>query len=314
MENNTKKLSIVITTYNRKEPLLEQLRSLESQGHYTEYTIWISDNHSNYDVKSWVEDNFSKEFVNIINVHSWGVNTGHVFNALYSFTLPQTEWMWLLSDDDITEPNSLDIILNDIKKEENNDVCWMKYSISGGLKPNRECYINNIVDIFKYYTKEKGTGEWIFMSNNVYKLSFLRKYLPDLFEYCGNVQEPEVLPLFAIKREQKKLYLSPNPITNYVPGRPSYSLIWVYSRVGNIFFSGLNLSKKETKAFKQMRFFSGRELMNTLFLVENKTLRFEFLKKIFVAHYSIFSLIGIKCLVFYIYKSIMTDITKGNKI
>lgn len=299
-----KKLTVVITTYNRKDPLLAQLRSLERQGHFDQYEICISDNHSDYDVRNWLESQLTSDFMDIIRIKRWELNVGHELNATFAFLLPQTEWMWLLSDDDITEPNSLEIVLNDISKVENENVCWIKYSISG-FPSNEESYISSVKDIFEYYGYgNKSTGEWIFMSNNVYQLKYLKPYYSTALIYSDNVQEPEVLPLFAIKNDNRQVFFSAKALTNYIPGRASYNLIWVYSRVSNILFSGLNLNKIETNAFKKMRFISIRTLMRNLSVVENKALRNEYFKKIYFAHFRLFSFRGIKCLLAYAFLNI----------
>lgn len=299
-----KKLTVVITTYNRKEELVRQLHSLELQGHFDKYEVVVSDNHSDYNVKEWLDDHLSSDFMKIVSIKVWEVNVGHELNATFSFLLPQTEWMWLLSDDDITEPNSLDIILSDIDNKNNQNVSWIKYSITG-FKPNRECYLNNVTDIFNYYSNEKKyAGEWIFMSNNVYRLSCLKKYLSSVLIYSDNVQEPEVLALHSVKKDNTSVLFSSKSVTNYTKGNGSYNLIWAYSREGNLLFSGLDLNKSEIKAFKRMPFFSIRGLISSLFRVQNPSMRWEYFKRIFCTHYTIMSIKGLKLLSLYLIKSI----------
>lgn len=294
---NEKKLTVVITTYNRKESLIEQLNSLRCQGHYQDYCILVTDNHSDYDVKEWLESQLPPDFMSIIEVKVWPYNTGHELNASLAFMDPVTEWMWLLSDDDLTEPFSLQTILNDIEKEENKDVCWIKYSISGSI-PNKDCYANTVKEVFDYY-RDKPAGDFIFVCNNVYRLTYLRKFITNMLVYCDNCISPELLPLYAIKHDQKKVHFSPIPLTNYVAGRLSWKLIWAYSRFGNILVSDLYMSRDEILAFKKISFFSSRSLITCLSGLNGRTLRHEFFKKIFISHYTIFSLRGIKCFIFY---------------
>lgn len=293
-----KKLTAVITTFNRKEQLIEQLNSLKCQGHYEDYCILVSDNHSDYDVKEWLESQLPHDFMSIIDVKRWPYNTGHELNASLAFMDPQTEWMWLLSDDDLTESNSLEIILEDIENEENRDVCWIKYSISG-FSPNRNIYLDNVKDIFEYY-HTRPAGEFIFVCNNVYRLTFLRKYLTNMLVYCDNCISPELLPLYAIKYDNKKAFFSPRSLTNYVVGRLSWKLIWAYSRFGNILVSDLYMNRDEILAFKKIRFFSSKSLINCLAALNGRSLRHEFFKKIYIAHYTFFSMKGLKCLIYYI--------------
>src|SRR5574344_1254415 len=99
-----KKLTIVITTYNRRQPLYEQLHSLEIQGQYDKYSIIVSNNCSDYDVDKWLDEKLSLDFRNIVTVHNRKYNVGSDVNIAFSFQLVETQWMWLLSDDDVTEP------------------------------------------------------------------------------------------------------------------------------------------------------------------------------------------------------------------
>lgn len=299
-----KKLTVVITTYNRKNELLEQLRSLEKQGHTNEYEIFVSDNHSDYDVEEWLNSRLSKEFLEIINVKRWEINVGHELNATFAFLLPKTEWLWMLSDDDITEPNSLETILKDIVDKRNDNVCWIKYSITG-FKPNRECYLNNIESIFRYYSEEKGAGEWIFMSNNVYRLPYLKCHYPKMLTHVDNVQEPEVLPLYAVKNDAREMYISSKSVVNYTPGQRSYNLIWAYLREGNLLFSGLNLTKSEIRAFRKIEFFSPMILTCALALVSGKAERKECLKRIICNHFAGFSLGRMKVRLLYLVMSVI---------
>lgn len=226
------------------------------------------------------------------------MSVGHELNATFAFLLPKTEWLWMLSDDDITEPNSLETILNDIADKRNDNVCWIKYSVTG-FKPNRECYLNNVESIFRYYSEEKGAGEWIFMSNNVYRLPFLKSHYPKMLTHVDNVQEPEVLPLYAVKNDAREMYLSSKSVVNYTPGQRSYNLIWAYLREGNLLFSGLDLTSKEIKAFRKMEFFSAHILATALALVPCNAVRKECFKRIYINHFAQGSIKGLKYRFYY---------------
>lgn len=299
-----KKLTVVITTYNRKEPLLEQLRSLECQGHFDDYNIVVSDNHSDYNVKQWLKDSLSPAFFDIIDVISRPYNIGGDSNITFSFQIPTSDWMWLLSDDDITEPNSVETVLTDIKRHDDDNICWIKYSIAGPYKAYDNVVIDSISDFFHIFSKGHSPGEMVFMSNNVYRLDHLRPYFADVCAYNDTCMSQVLLPLLAVKNDGRAIELRSESLTNYVLGRISYSLIYAYIRFGNlIYVKNLPLEKEEIKAFKKMTFFSPRQLVITLASVEPSCLRWEYFKKIFVAHYK---LISFKSLLLYIYFIVMT--------
>jgi len=298
--DDNKKLTVVITTYNRKEPLLQQLKSLELQGQYDKYEIIISDNHSDYDIKEWISRSLCQDFLNIVTVYVHPFNVGGDLNITLSFQLPKTKWMWLLSDDDITDPNSINTVLSDIEKHDDDDVCWLRYSISGFYKSERNVKANSLVDFFNIYQKGHTPGEMVFMANNVYRLRDLRCYLTEICKFDDTCMSQILLPLFAIKNEKKTMVLSPECLTNYVEGRASYSMLFAYMRFSNLLYvTTLPLSKREINEFKKLNFISSRRIVSYLVYVDNRKLRWEYFKKIFIAHYKLLSLKGVQALLNY---------------
>lgn len=305
-ESNEKKLSIVITTYNRKAPLLEQLRSIECQGHFDEYNIIVSDNNSDYDVKQWLKDSLSPAFFDIIDVISRPYNIGGDANITFSFQLPSTNWMWLLSDDDITEPNSIETVLTDIRRHNEDNICWIKYSIAGPYKANDNVVIDRISEFFRSYSNGHISGEMYFMSNNVYRLEHLRPYFADVCAYNDTCMSQVLLPLLAVKNDGRAIELRSEPLTNYVMGGITYSYIYAYLRFGNlIYVKNLSLDKEELRAFKELTFFSPRALVITLASVEPTHLRWEYFKKIFVSHYNLISFKALLLSIYYIVMSLI---------
>ena len=299
---NKKKLTVVIPTYNRKVPLKEQLESLQKQGHYDEYDIIISDNHSNYDVEEMINQSFPSSFTNIISIYRRPCNVGGDMNVSLSFQLPTSEWVWLLSDDDISEINSIEIILQDIKNHENDDVCWIKYSISSPFKPNIEARFDNLVDVFNYYAEvKKATGEMVFVSNNLYRMTYLEKYLTDVCVFSDTCMSQTLLPLYAIKNDRKEVIFSSKAITNFMPGRSGWSPIWAYLRFGSFLsITTLSLTKQEIVSFKSLPFWNSRQLINSLAAVSSLSQRNVYFRKILSTNYSVFTFQYIKIKLMYI--------------
>ena len=146
----------------------------------------------------------------------------------------------------------------------------------------------------------------VFVSNNVYRLTYLKKYLTDVCIFSDTSMSQALLPLLAIKKENKQVYFSPVAISNWTPGRGTWAPIWAYLRFGNFLsITSMNLDGKEIKAFKRMPFWVSRALMNSLANVENRTQRNVFFKRIFTSHYSLFSIKGIKIIGYYSILSII---------
>lgn len=173
------KLTILIPTYNRKERLVELLRSIEAQENFENYKLLICDNHSNYDVRECVESFFSEKFCKNVEYNVWNFNTGLSTNISSSFLLVKTEWCWMIGDDDIIEENSLKRIINDINQYR--DVLAIKYSLTG-FPPHEDRNITSLLDFAKYYRNENRRGEMMYLSM-VYNIKNLYPYLTSLTEY-----------------------------------------------------------------------------------------------------------------------------------
>lgn len=289
-----KKLTIVITTYNRKDQLLGVMQSLENQGLYDYYNIIVSNNVSNYDVDKWFDDKLTPAFRKIVSVYNRPYNVGGDVNISFTFQLVKTQWMWLLSDDDITVPESIRTILEDI--EERSETCWLKYSIEGEkYKKFEDREINNLIDLFNYFSlKPHHYGELNFQSNNVFNLELLKNYIGFAPLYASTCLSQLFPALFAIKTEGKPMLLRPKALIYHGTGEISYNLLYAYMNVGNVLYSKLNLNKDEIKAFKKLisRSYDNFHHLSALMKVDNRALRFQCFKKLLIENYYIFSFKG----------------------
>lgn len=284
MENKeyVKDLAIVITTYNRKQELIEQLKTLECQEMYDKYSIIIYDNNSNYCVQEELNNNFSNNFLSIISVHKRKYNLGGDCNIALSLIQTQAKWVWLLSDDDLTLPDSIEIVLKDIEKY--SDYCWLKYSISGFV-PFNDKPLYSIKDIFDTCSSNGHTyGELVFMSNNVYNMNLLDKYIGNILSFTNTCFSQIVGPLFSIKYGNVGMMFRSASITKYVCGRASYKLHAAFLNFPHFICPLFPLNKEELQSFKVLFNVTGRELLLSLFEVDNKTLRIEYFKQ-YVIYY-----------------------------
>lgn len=284
----TKKLTVAITTYNRKEALIAQLRSLECQGLYDKYQIKIFNNCSSYDVEGALKSALSAEFMDIITVRNRKYNVGGDCNIALSFLQVDTPWMWLLSDDDVTMPTSLSTVLEDMEKY--SDVCWLKYSIDGFAK-FQDKKVDNLVELLdSFRTEGHMWGEFVFMSNNVYNLSNLEKVRGNILYWTMTCFSQIMGPLMAIKNDKQVMAFRSVPLTNYEAGRISYKLHYAYLNFPHMLNASFELSAKELSAFHKMFRIGVLELILSLFEVENSAMRYEFYKqyKIFYLSENIF--------------------------
>lgn len=266
-----KKLTVAITTYNRRNALIEQLRSLERQGQFDKYSITIFNNKSNYNVEETLKSALSKDFMDIVSVYDRKYNVGGDCNIALTFLQTNTQWMWLLSDDDITTPTSLQTVLEDI--EHHQDICWLKYSIAGAFEDKK---VDNLVDVFKNGHK---FGEFLFMSNNVYQLSLMKDYLGNIMNFICTSFSQCAVPLLYIKYAHGKMMFRSSAISTYGVGPISYKYHYVHLNFPNFIGSQIDLTREEIRAFKELANESPVGLLKSLFEVDNKYLRREFFKK-----------------------------------
>ena len=282
-----KLLTIAITTYNRQKELLNVLRALECQGQFDKYKIIISDNHSDYDIRGWLKSQLSEDFYSIIDIYVRDINIGGDSNIAWIFQMVKTPWMWLTSDDDIPEPNAIDMLLRDI--HDNEDLCWIKYSIKG-YSPFKDIKCKTIASVLEQIdNKTHDFGEMVFMSNNVYNMSKIYDYIGKLPSNARTSMPHLIAPFFAMSEANCEMKFSPNNIVEFNRGETTYNPIYAYLNVGNIKYIGLFKNKEDLKAYKKIRWIPVH-LHVKYILMEPKFVRREFFLKILISQYPVFSL------------------------
>jgi glycosyltransferase involved in cell wall biosynthesis len=109
------KLSICIPTFNRPGQLPNCLNSIciAKANSDLDFDVCISDNGSNYDVKSII-DSFNDRLNITLNINK--KNLGYQPNLIKAISLSKSEFVWTMGDDDLLTPNSLNL-LNELFKK-----------------------------------------------------------------------------------------------------------------------------------------------------------------------------------------------------
>ena len=214
------KLTIAIPTYNRKERLLQQLHSILSQEQSNKVEILVLDNASSYTVEDAIREEFGTQPNIRVIRHKY--NVGGDANIAMTFLYCQTQWMWLLGDDDETMPNSIETILNDIERF--SEVAYFKYSIKN-FQPHEDKVVDTLESLVDYYYDGGYLGgDLIFLSNNVYNLQMAGDYYGTTLFHCYSCVS-QLLPVFHILMEQKgKAMFRSTPIITYK--RPEKGTAW----------------------------------------------------------------------------------------
>ena len=199
-------LSIFIPTYNRKERLIAQLQSLCVQPRILEVPILISDNASDYSIEDEVLPLFKDKMD--LRLYRFGTNTTGLVNISSVYLYSQTEWVWVLGDDDRTASDSIATILRDIETAPD-DVSIIKYSLEGDPFPAHEdenvYSFSEFIDQYRRLLKASPerkveiAGSCAFISAYVLRPRLMEKYLYTSFFYSYNHLALFAPSLFAFK-------------------------------------------------------------------------------------------------------------------
>lgn len=193
-------ITVMIPTYNREKCLLKVLECLKNQT-CQDFEIVISDNCSDYDVKSSIEK-YEIFFGDRLHLIVRNTNVGSTVNINGVFTLANTKWGWLLGDDDFPLPNAVETIYSYLR----DDIGALHFSLYD-LSDYFTDYIDlndlpSFVDLFWQMSNGPKEivnlqGDLIFMSNKVYNLDIIRQYLFQQNTY-GYTRVPQIISILIM--------------------------------------------------------------------------------------------------------------------
>lgn len=147
-------LSICIPTYNRPEHLRNCLNSI-SQQNARDFEVCISDNASKSDITKIIRP-FKKKFK--IKYKRNKRNLGFAMNVLKVSLMAKGKFIWFLGDDDLVNKNSLNYLINLIKKNKKINFFWINSYYLDALylkKFSNNFDINNLPKNLKTHSPQK---------------------------------------------------------------------------------------------------------------------------------------------------------------
>jgi glycosyltransferase involved in cell wall biosynthesis len=184
MINKFTSLSICIPTYNRPEKIRSTIIKLAGIKQIDFVKILIVDNCSPVSVLE-IYNNLGIKLKNIRIVRN-STNIGIAANIMRCIEYAETDWIWLLSDDDIAFENAVEIISNDIHQVEllHTNTVLLKYSSKLASDSsdvgtiNKAIYIKTIEELFVFLTQNNFFPSFLFMSSEIINRNiFLRYYI-----------------------------------------------------------------------------------------------------------------------------------------
>jgi|GEM_PF-1131386 glycosyltransferase involved in cell wall biosynthesis len=167
------KLTIAIPTFNRNEILKKNIKFLLPQL-TDDCTLLVIDNCSPIPVEDTLNGLFSEYPALKYKVHRNITNIGGNANILRCIEFCETEWLWILGDDDIPEPDAVKIIMKNV--DQNQDITFINFYCPDPFHPKRKKNIYT-KGLENYLTHVDALAPSIFISSNVYRLTDVKKYL-----------------------------------------------------------------------------------------------------------------------------------------
>ena len=178
-------LSVAIPTFNRPEKLRECFLALAAQL-TPDVPLLILDNASAVPAETALAEAL-REFPELdIRIVRNAYNVGANANILRCFELTESDWLWVLGDDDIPTPGALQAILSGIAA--NDAAICLNFGGLSAQKPS-PWKTRGRLDLL---TRCETLGSIVFISKNAYRARAMRKQL-----YVGHRYAYSMAPHFA---------------------------------------------------------------------------------------------------------------------
>ena len=201
------RLTVAIPTYNRNGILRESLEHLLPQLS-GECRLLIVDNHSDVPLEESLRDVLSRHPGLDCKIIRNRVNIGGAANILRCFELCETEWMWLLGDDDHPSPDAVSTILGDL--DSSPDCCYFNYASPKFSRPSRK----TVTGIRQFVHALDSWSNLLYMSVGAYHVPTVRPQLRFGHHFAYSLS-PHVAILLASLGEQAVCCFSDKCIIQY---------------------------------------------------------------------------------------------------
>lgn len=250
MMRNKYYITIYIPSYNRIENLRSTLTELASQcASFSDIQIIVQDNHSDIDYSSILLADLSKlpKYQCKIQVNRNQSNLGMSANILRGFELADSEWLWLLSDDDRLNSNAVKNV-REAADQAPKDVDFVRFS-SHRSNVSKPTLIESFDEFVQNSKSVDDFNSYIFISNGIYRLSSFRKELGCGYINCHTFV-PHYMMLSNFMLNGGLSMISPNKIVEYEVPAIGYS----YGMVAGLGVGApkhilLNVDRKTVRAF-----------------------------------------------------------------
>lgn len=206
MENNRTVLTIAIPTYNRNVQIQKQIRLILPQL-TDEVKLVVYDNCSETPIRKL----FNKDEIRLFTIIRNPTNIGGDANIARCHEFCDTEWLWVLGDDDFVSNDAVSIVLSNIKEHPN--VVWMNF----------ETKITLMIDNSKSFLESLGSiqdfGDSFWISKCIYNNFKLKPYIYYYYTNLSSMVGQIIMVIkyaldnddFSCLKSDKNIFIEHNP-------------------------------------------------------------------------------------------------------
>ncbi len=206
-------LTIAIPTYNRptkvRNTLLRLIPQLNDQ-----VFLRILDNHSDTDIKSYVQNDIVPAIADRIEIIRHKVNIGGDANFQRCFELCETPYIWMIGDDDMVADNAVELILKELEVFNDFDLIGINFNSNCCKRERVSSVTINSTKELAY--KLDSFGNWLFISTSVYKTKEYLKYIY-MAGWGAYSMASQVVPAMMAISKHKVFVLSEKYIVTNIP-------------------------------------------------------------------------------------------------
>lgn len=210
-------LTIAIPTYNRPDELARTLSVILPQLKNDDRVyLLIIDNHSKKSASAVLESLSMEVPEGQIQVLRNNINIGGNANIMRCFEMCETEWIWVLGDDDAPSPDALKVILRDVQMGHSFGFYAVPQIQKPVFKENEPARVFG--DDFKTLIFRYGSSklEISFLSAAVLNMNAIRPYIIDGY-LSANTGLPHLVMVFKALSAGSKWMISRDVIADYCP-------------------------------------------------------------------------------------------------
>jgi hypothetical protein len=220
-------LTVAIPTYNRNEQLARSLGRLLPQLD-DRCEVLLLDNHSKIPVADTLRPLLASRPDLKVRIIRHPANVGMSANILRCFESCNTEWIWVLGDDDAVRVNAYRTVCRAIEENPGHLAVTFRLEALPAECPEP------VTQHTQLFAAENLFTAMIFLSSTVYRSDLMKRGLAEAHEYCGTFAPHSALLLLGLSRHGAPVACCPECIVDWRAAEEGerYSMFFAFKLAG----------------------------------------------------------------------------------